>query len=175
MLSVDLGTSILSSSVFFFNLLAIIPSSIQIIFDRRRSVDDFFWFNEPEEKKRNKRKKPQLPSPMPEIPRSKPLISLTKTAGGFALSSTENFTAEKLPHEIKVEVAYEVGKGNAFKRYSPHDFKLGKNGVSVASSEGGVKVISSKHNVMELLVNQVPFNLKVNGFDQNRDLKVKVR
>lgn len=163
-------TVIKKSVIQLYDLLSEVTEDVD-----EHALNDFFWFNEPEEKKRNKRKKPQLPSPMPEIPRSKPLISLTKTAGGFALSSTENFTAEKLPHEIKVEVAYEVGKGNAFKRYSPHDFKLGKNGVSVASSEGGVKVISSKHNVMELLVNQVPFNLQVNGFDQNRDLKVKVR
>ena len=78
-------------------------------------------------------------------------------------------------YEVKIEVAYEVGTGNAFKKYSPHDFKLGKDGVNVAATHGKVRVLSAKHNTMELQVNQVPFQVQVNGFDSNRDLKVKVR
>ena len=41
------------------------------------------------------------------------------------MSSTDDFKEEDLPHEVQVEIAYEVAKGNAFKKYSQHDFKLG--------------------------------------------------
>ena len=45
----------------------------------------------------------------------------------------------------------------------------------MAATHGEVKVLSAKHNTMELQVNQVPFQVQVHGFDSNRDLKVKVR
>ena len=140
------------------------------------ALNDFFWFTEPENnRQRKRRKKPQPPPQVPDIPRKPPIISLSQVPGGFVVASTSEFTDEHLPHEVKIEVAYEVGTGNAFKKYSPHDFKLGKDGVKVTAANDKVKVLSAKHNTMELQINQVPFQVQVHGFDSNRDLKVKVR
>ena len=104
------------------------------------------------------------------------MINLNKVTGGFTLTNTDDFPADRLPHDIKLEIAYEVTKGNAFKKYSPHDFKLGNRDVIKCSgSSKSIKVLSSKHNVMEIQITDLPFQLSVTGFDSNRDLKIQVR
>ena len=141
------------------------------------ALQNFFWFEEPEEgKRKRKRKKPKKPDTIPVIDRAKPLIHLNKVEGGFTLTNTDDFTDDKLPHEVKVEIAYEVAKGNAFKKYNPLDFKLGgRSEIKCTANTDNVKVISSKHNIMELEIKKLPFRLSVRGFDSNRDLKINVR
>ena len=92
------------------------------------------------------------------------------------MSSTDDFKEEDLPHEVQVEIAYEVAKGNAFKKYSQHDFKLGgRSEIKCNAHSDHVKVTIPKHNTMELEIVKLPFRFSLRGFDTNRDLKVKVR
>jgi hypothetical protein len=167
-------------------LITVIRNSVLNLYDLLEEVieevdedalQSFFWFEEPETgKKRKRRKKPKPPDPIPPLPGPKPLFSLSKVEGGFTLTSTDDFTEDSLPREVKIEIAYEVPKGNAFKKYSPHDFKLGgKSGIECSVNRDSVKVISARQNVMQLEVISLPFRLTVKGFDPNRDLKIKVR
>ena len=166
-----LVTVIKKSVIQLYDLLAEVTEEVD-----EDALQDFFWFDEPEEKKRKRRrKKPKKPAEIPKIEKSKQLIALSKIDGGFTLNGTEDFTEDKLPREVKIEVAYEVSKGNAFKKYSPHDFKLSRGEIKCTANKENVKVISSKHNLVELEVIKLPFRFSVKGFDPNRDVKVKVR
>ena len=132
------------------SLVKVIKHSVRQLYDRLAEVTEerdehalqtFFWFEEPKEgKKKKKRKKPRNPDPVPEIKRAKPLISITRVSSGFTVTGTEALTEDKLPHSIRVEMAYQVARGNAFKKYSPYDFNLGKKGSIGAfpRQEGGL-------------------------------------
>jgi hypothetical protein len=167
-----LATVIKKSVIQLYDLLAEVTEEVD-----EDALQNFFWFEEPEEgKRKRKRKKPKKPDPIPAIDRAKPLIHLNKVEGGFTLTNTDDFTDDKLPHEVKVEIAYEVAKGNAFKKYNPLDFKLGgRSEIKCTANTDNVEVISSKHNIMELEIKKLPFRLSVRGFDSNRDLKINVR
>ncbi len=139
------------------------------------ALQDFFWFDEPDTgKNRKKRKKPKKPPIVPPVEPRQPLFNISKQEGGFSISNSDGLSSEKLPRELNVEVAYEVTKGNAFKKYSPHDFKVGRNGNINLSAGNAVKLISAKENKWTFEVIKVPFKLKAVGFDESRDLKVKV-
>jgi hypothetical protein len=72
-------------------------------------------------------------------------------------------------------VAYDVSSGNPFKKYSPHDFRLGKNaGIEIDMTTKTGKIISAKENVIRVEVVDVPFKLTLSRFDVNRDLKVRL-
>jgi len=140
------------------------------------ALNDFFWVNEPNQAQpRRRRTRPRPPAAIPDLPKRVPMLQMMQTSDGFSLTSTDAFTEERLPREIKIEVAYEVANGNAFKKYSPHDFKIGKNGIQCIASKSEVELINAKDNVLEIRAITVPFTLQVKGFDKNRDLKVKVR
>jgi hypothetical protein len=138
------------------------------------ALQNFFWFDEPDDGTRKKRKKPKPPKPIgPIIPKSPPLLKLSQTADGFRICSTGDFTDDKLPREVTVKAAYEVSKGSAFKKYSTHDFTVGKNGTVSTAMEGKVKMITSKENTWTIEIQETPFTFTASGFDKNRDLKVK--
>jgi hypothetical protein len=138
------------------------------------ALQDFFWFDEPDAGTKKKRKKPKPPRPIgPITPKSPSLLQLGQIDGGFHISNTDDLSADKLPKEITVTAAYDVSKGSAFKKYSSHDFTVGKNGNITTEIEGNVKVISSKENTWTLEAHEVPFKFKATGFDINRDLKIK--
>jgi hypothetical protein len=139
------------------------------------ALQDFFWFDEPEDdKSRKKRKKPKPPKPTPRIKTNQPNFNVSQIEGGFTISNADGLTEEKLPKELTVEVAYEVIKGNAFKKYSPHDFKVGRNGKINLSVGDGIQVVSARENKWTFEIKEIPFKLEVAGFDASRDLKIKI-
>ena len=140
------------------------------------ALQDFFWFDEPEDGKRQKKrkKKPKPPKPVPAIKPKQPHFNVSQIDGGFKISNADGLTGDKLPKELTIEVAYEVIKGNAFKKYSPHDFKVGKNGSITLKAVGGVKVVSARENKWIFEISDIPFNLTAAGFDESRDLKIKI-
>ena len=134
---------------------------------------DFFWFDEPEEGKKKRRKKPKPPPDVPPIERSKPLVRLSKVSGGFTITNDEGLTESKLPREVNIRAAYEVAKGDAFKKYSTHDFTVGRNGSVEVKTAENVKLVTARENQWTLEVTSIPFKFTVSGFDENRDLKVR--
>jgi hypothetical protein len=76
---------------------------------------------------------------------------------------------------VKIEIAYDVAKGNPFNKYSPHDFKLGKGSGIKSVGSAGTRLVSGKENKLVLMINALPFKFTSTGFDQNRDLKISVK
>lgn len=139
------------------------------------ALQNFFWFDEPQPSREKRRKKPSPPSSIPLIKSRKRKYGLSKVKGGFTVVNAEEFPKEQTPCEVRIEVAYEVGRGNAFGKYSPHDFVVGKNGSINICHESSIKLISARENKWIFEVTEIPFKLTATGFDENRDLKVKIQ
>ena len=139
------------------------------------ALRSFFWMDQEEGMKpRKKQKKTPVVIPKPPEPRKKD-FHITETSGGFTITSTSDIDRGDLPKSIRVDVAYDVSSGNPFKKYSPHDFRLGKKaGIEIDMTTQTGKIISAKENVIRVEVVDVPFKLALSGFDVNRDLKIRL-
>ncbi len=78
-----------------------------------------------------------------------------------------------LPQLLDIRAAYEVRRGNAFKKYHPADFDLADDrftimGRCVEVTEGGKNRLFAK-------VLERDFLLTVIGFDVQRDLRVEIQ
>jgi hypothetical protein len=69
-------------------------------------------------------------------------------------------------------MAYEVRRGNPFKKYQPLDFEVDKE--SIVLSVAGGRVVHRHLNLIQLLIERSDFELVVTGYDPNRDLRIKV-
>ena len=108
------------------------------------------------------------------MPRPKD-FSISKNEDGFTVTTTNTTSEDRFPQTIRIDVAYDVAIGNPWKKYSPLDFKLGKNsGIDVSMTKEKAKLLSARENSLKLEVISIPFRLTVKGFDVNRDLKIKL-
>jgi hypothetical protein len=106
---------------------------------------------------------PKVP-PIESKPRS---YRLSHLPGGFRLQ--DGTIAEKdLPITIRVRAAYDVLRGNPFKKHSAADFDFSKKGINVESLGAEVSAASASNLVIE--VKKSRFVVNVTGFDVNRDL-----
>jgi len=96
-------------------------------------------------------------------------LQLTPVKGGFSLAKKAK--SKRVPRYITVWLAYEVRTGNPFKKYTPLDFDVSLPPLSVRVT--GAQLLLSKHNVIQIEVQQGNFKLTVAGFDTKRDLRVK--
>ena len=104
------------------------------------------------------------------------MFSVNRISGGFSIHPTEHLkNGDSLPIILNLQVAYDVARGNPFKKYSSHDFRLGKNGtINVNSHLDNSKIISQRENRVSVLIKDTEFKLECSGFDVNRDLKVRL-
>jgi hypothetical protein len=112
--------------------------------------------------------KPPAPTPLPPSHPAKFLIS--KITGGLRITLAENVN---LPVSLELQVAYDVRRGNAFKRYSSLDFTL-MNGNIQKLVEGG-QIAKTVENGIIAIANDKNFKLNITGFDERRDLRVNVK
>lgn len=136
---------------------------------------DFFWIEEESASKKTskkRRKAVKTDIDIPKLPPRERLFNVSQADGGFCISGAKGLTKEKLPRDIKINIAYEVSKGNAFEKYNKNDFKVGKNGN--IDLETNSKIKSAKENTIKVTINKLPFQLVASGFDTNRDVKVKI-
>lgn len=118
-----------------------------------------------------KTKRPGKQSPLPDLPpRTPPRFHVRKAEGGFSVSAASGAT--QLPAELAIAVAYEVRRGNPFKKYREFDFVLGRGGIEVRAE--GAEVEDQTNNKLRLLPLNSDFRLEVSGFDPNRNLVVRV-
>jgi hypothetical protein len=153
-----------------YDLLAEVTEEID-----EQALAEFFWKDEPDGTK-PKRKPQKTPLVIPELPEPKIRdFSINQTSGGFTVANTSKTTPDRFPQVIRIDVAYNIAKGNPFKKYNPFDFKLGGNSeIDVALTKETGNIISRKENTLRVNVTGIPFKLKVSGFDLNRDLRVKL-
>jgi hypothetical protein len=109
-----------------------------------------------------------------DIPQNgeEPRLVIVPAKGGFRLKAGPGFAAISPPLRISVVVAYEMRRGNAFKKYDANDFRLEHDPVAVKTS--GVSDLRCSANRLEFCADLPDFEVDVSGFDLHRDLKVRV-
>ena len=140
--------------------------------------DVFFVDSEEEESDVSPRKeggkKENTSKPEIEIdePRNPQRYFLSKIKGGFKITSNEKVDAANLA--LKIQIAYMISKGNPLKKYHPFDFDLSSEQFLIESD--GLRIQAPSKNLIEI-VSEVPngFSLKVTGFDEERDLYIKIQ
>ncbi|MCX7590175.1 MAG: hypothetical protein N2255_00965, partial [Kiritimatiellae bacterium] len=90
---------------------------------------------------------------------------------GFKITSGDKGAPQ--PAMLDVRVAYDVRRGDPLKKYHEADFNLKDTRIEIADRDG-IDVVSLEPNRMLLEVLKPDFRLCVTGFDENRDLYVKV-
>jgi len=94
-----------------------------------------------------------------------------KIAGGFAVS--RHAATAPAPIAVMVSVAYDVRRGNPLTKYNVADFRLGKAGVEVAAT--GAQIVDIGNNNFRIVPEHDDFDIRVTGFDQNRDIHVSTK
>jgi hypothetical protein len=73
---------------------------------------------------------------------------------------------------MRVRCAYITTKGSALKTYNRVDFDFARTKLQVQLT--GATVVKADANVLTLRIHEADFQVKVTGFDKNRDLEVRV-
>lgn len=103
------------------------------------------------------------------IPRSPRRFRITRIDGGFRVMSNPDHHSR--PSEVRVLAAYDVRRGDPFKRYRRFDFDLAAKPISLDLS--GCELISAHGNELAVSIVADTFSVEVTGFDAHRDLIVK--
>jgi len=124
---------------------------------------------------------PQRPEPRPEgsekINTEEPVpatlgkngaLVLQKVRTGFRLRGR---VGEEAPRRLEVLAAYDVLRGNPFRRYSLLDFRMDR---SIAVQARGARIIARRENRIVVEIEAAEFEVLVTRFDEHRDLRVKV-
>jgi len=116
------------------------------------------------------------PGDQPEIPPGEipPAVvrpfRIQQTKGGFLIRGNPEFAQGV--STISVEVAYEVRRGNPFKKYQPFDFRLDQSPIKIEANRATIDAVSN--NKLQLTSESADFEVEVTGFDPRRDLRVRV-
>ncbi|MBL7701090.1 MAG: hypothetical protein JNM14_02475 [Ferruginibacter sp.] len=132
----------------------------------------------PEEKKHKdlpKQKQGDNEMNDPDIPvmtgKKRPL-TIEKIFSGLRL--VKNPEAEEAPESLKLKLGYDVPRGNPVKSYQELDFDLAKPPIKIESE--GVYFTKKEKNVLEFNIeDQHHFEIKLTGFDEKRDLFLKMQ
>ncbi|HOW17478.1 MAG TPA: hypothetical protein PLC79_00460 [Phycisphaerae bacterium] len=110
--------------------------------------------------------------PVPPQPQSRPQpYRIEHAPGGFRIVR-DNPEAAPLPTMLEVRVAYDTTRGSPLARYHPADFDLAAppTEITLKSAER----VAASANRLQVRLTGEDFRIEVTGFDQNRDLYVKV-
>ena len=89
--------------------------------------------------------------------------------GGFAIHGTK---AAAPPLRLRVAVAYDVIEGNPLKQFDALDFDFRSSELQMTSS--GADMVATAPNFLAVQVTSAAFEISVSGFDEKRDIFVKV-
>lgn len=165
-------------------IISFVQRSLQEIYNKlqlpaegldKTLLSDLFFIEAPEAEdgndggKRKGKKKDKDPNFEPPPKRIKKyILTQIESEGGFRITS--NPEAEELPEAITITLAYDRPDGKPLGKYSSLDFNV-KN-LEVAKTN--IIMETLENNVIEFTPTDKNFELKVKGFDQNRDLIVNV-
>jgi hypothetical protein len=112
------------------------------------------------------------PKVVPPLPKPHPKFRIDDRKGGFAVRPGSGLTDADLPLDIAVTAAYDLIRGNPFKKHSPLDFDLVKGGeLTVAARDA--TVTATAVNALQISAISKDFEVTITGFDPNRDLRVR--
>ncbi len=112
----------------------------------------------------------QGPAPRPRVPRSPPRFRLDQLGGGFKIQAVPG--ADEPPAELAITLAYDVRRGNPFKRYDPLDFDVSQPPIELELLDAEIVQLSANRIVARPTA--ATFSVQAVGFDRHRDLKVRV-
>lgn len=96
-------------------------------------------------------------------------LVLRRVKSGFRLRGTVD---EDGPHRLEVSAAYDVLRGNPFRRYSAYDFQMDQ---SIDVKAKGARIVQLEDNRIEIQVEEPEFEVLATRFDEHRDLRVRVK
>lgn len=108
---------------------------------------------------------PDLPKPPAQS------YTISKVDGGFVVRNVDK--TKKRPSSLEVLVAYDTHSGNPFKKYHPADFQLDKGGIPVEYVGVEIKEFDNNRLLADVLADD--YEIKVTGFDINRDIIVRTK
>ena len=118
------------------------------------------------------KKKAKTPKDLVDIPALPPParspFAIQKIPNGFRVAGANRDVS--LPKEIAIEVAYEVRRGNAFKKYEKWDFDLAKKPLSINAVSADT---NASANLLIITPTKDEFVVEVTGFDPHRDLAIR--
>lgn len=98
-------------------------------------------------------------------------LQMKRIKGGFRIFPHPD--AGRLPKVVTLEMAYDVRRGNPFKKYRAFDFELNRPPIRLKGK--GLTVTLKESNKLQIILEKKDFMLLVTGFDSHRDLRIKVR
>ena len=114
-------------------------------------------------------KKPFAPFALEVHSNHEPFL-LARCEGGFKISA--NPTNGSPPADLEIEVAYEVRRGDPFRKYARLDFNLSQAPFEVLTK--GAQIHLQEWNRLRVAVTAPEFTVMVQGFDPRRDVRVRV-
>lgn len=116
------------------------------------------------------------PTPKPPVglppPRSRQL-TIDQERGGFTVRAGPGLTADLLPCQIRVSMAYDIEEGDPLRSWSPYDFNLGDRDGDIEIERDGASILEFRGNQLLIDAHDEAFRLRIHGFDPNRDLEVR--
>jgi len=119
----------------------------------------------PREEVGHKTEQPQVnyPAPQPQP------FEIEQKRGGFCIRRAAR--ASKCPPRLEISVAYDRTRGNPLSKYHTADFRL----EAMRKRMPGVREVACRENQLIVDVVDDEFRIEVTGFDENRDVYVRVR
>ena len=127
-------------------------------------LKEIFSVSQPDEQQ-GRRRTVDPDRPPPRRPRH---LEVSGIHGGVRIWLSDAHVS--LPIEAEARVAYDVRRGNPFRRYSNWDFDLGRMQRKIS----GGKELGVSDNKVVFRVNKKKFDLKITGFDPRRDVVVLI-
>lgn len=114
------------------------------------------------------------PNPDPSKPKKPKQIGIVKSSGGFTVTWKLNGVTPDDEKLLQIEAAFDCSIGNAFKNWSPYDFVFEDVDEFEIEILGG-EVIERKDNKILVKILSDDFQLKLSGFEEDRDVIVRHR
>lgn len=90
------------------------------------------------------------------------------------LKIVKNPAADELPESVRLKLGYDVPRGNPVKSYQELDFDVAKAPINIEST--GVYFTKKEKNELEFEIeDKTHFEIKLTGFDEKRDLFLKLQ
>lgn len=107
----------------------------------------------------------EIPPPPPPPPPKPPAYRINKLEGGFSTTVSDRTDRGQI---LTIRVAYDVRKGNALSSWTENDFRL--EDLPPVEVTGGTLIERAGNQIRARIADAPTFNLRVRGFDPNRDL-----
>lgn len=109
---------------------------------------------------------------IPGLKGKKKLFIVEKIVSGLKI--VKNPAADEFPETIRLKLGYDVPRGNPIKSYQELDFDVAKSPIMIESS--GVYFTKKEKNELEFdIEDKSHFEIKLTGFDERRDLFLKLQ